>query len=301
MTPTRLSVKKLPSTTALRCFETAARHLSFTKAAQELHMTQSAVSKQVAMLEDSLNSTLFNRMQHGLQLTPTGRLFLQEAQTMLGRLEQSVLNILAHGSEAETLRIFTHPTFCARWLIPALKGFGKAHPNIHLDIHDELGDFCARYNSGMDIGFLCGDGIWPGLSSIKLFDGHFVAVCSPSLQPPPPALPDTAQLGGFILIQSRPRPRLWFEYMQAQGIEWPGSFNGPRFDSFYACIRAAEHGCGIALAPEMLVRRELEEQRLRLAWPYRLESRSAYYMAHPSNLENTPKIRAIVEWIKARI
>lgn len=295
----KLAAKKFPSIASLQCFETSARHLSFTKAAQELHMTQSAVSKQVAQLEHSLNNALFNRLQHRLQLTPTGKLFLRQAQEILSSLEQSVLNILAHGSEAETLRIFTHPTFGARWLIPALKGFGKAHPHIHLDVHDALGDFCAEFNPNMDIGFLHGDGVWPGLTSIKLFDGHFVAVCAPHAAPAP--LDDVANQPNSILIQSRVRPRAWQAYFQAQSQEWAGTFNGPRFDSFYAVIHAAECGCGIGLVPHILVQEELADGRLQLAWPHHEQQHGAYYLVHPTNMETTPKVRTLIEWIQARL
>ncbi|MDO5058698.1 MAG: LysR substrate-binding domain-containing protein [Neisseria sp.] len=292
----KLSARKLPSITALQCFEAAARHLNFTKAAKELHMTQSAVSKQVIQLETLLDSSLFRRVRHSLQLTPTGNLFLRETQAVLEHLEQSVLNILAHGSEAEVVRIFTHPTFGARWLMPALKGFDRRYPHFHLEIHDQLGDFCNEFNSHMDIGFLHGSGVWPGLESIKLFNGHFVAVCAPDIPVPP--LAEIGLSDEPVLIQSRARPRAWHDYFEYAGIEWEGIFSGARVDAFHTAIHAAEAGHGIALVPEVLVKNELAEGRLKTAWPQKLETPGAYYLVYPLNMEETPKIQALVQWIQ---
>lgn len=295
----KIAIRKFPSTSSLQCFEASARHLSFTQAAKELYMTQSAVSKQVALLESVLECEVFVRKKQRLELTPIGQMFFTQAQEILSKMEDSVLNVLAHGSEAATLRVVTHPTFGARWLVPALKGFGEAHPNIHLDIHDELGDFCSRFDGDMDIGFLHGCGTWPGLKSIKLFEGHFVAVCAPSIEPPP--LSDAEKLSECTLIQSRVRPRAWLEYLLSQGIACEGTLSGPRFDSFYAVIHAALSGCGIALVPEMLIQEELETGSLKIAWSYRLQRSGAYYMVHPSNMENTPRIRTMIDWIQSKI
>lgn len=294
----KIPFRKYPSTTSLQCFETTARHLSFTQAAKELHMTQSAVSKQVALLESVLETEVFIRQKQRLLLTPVGQQFLQETREILSKIEDSVLNVLAHGSEAATLHIVTHPTFGSRWLMRKLKGFGAAHPNIHLDIHDELGDFCSRAYSDMDIGFLHGGGTWPGLKSIKLFESDFVAVCAPNVEVPP-LIAICHQ--GCTLIQSRIRTRAWTEYLFSQGISCEDTLKGPRFDSFFAVIHAALAGCGFALVPELLVREELVSGRLKIAWPHRLQSDGAYYMVYSQNMEYTPHVKAMIDWILARV
>jgi DNA-binding transcriptional LysR family regulator len=120
-----MSKRLMPSTTALQCFEAAARHLSFTRAAQELHLTQSAVSKQVAQLEDMLAHPLFQRIRRRLHLTPAGALYLTEVNKILTQIDISSRYILSYGDETEVLRIATQPTFGARWLVPRLKGFGE--------------------------------------------------------------------------------------------------------------------------------------------------------------------------------
>lgn len=136
-----LAFRRYPSTTALQCFETAARHLSFTNAAQEMHMTQSAISKQVAQLEEMLNLSLFYRTPHRISLTPAGKSYYLEVLEILKHIEVATTNLMSHSSNAELLKIVSHPTFCARWLIPALSGFSQEYPLINLDIKELVGPF----------------------------------------------------------------------------------------------------------------------------------------------------------------
>lgn len=289
-----LSLKKYPSTAALQCFESAARHLSFTKAAKELHMTQSAVSKQVAQLESVLNTELFHRSRQRLHLTPAGIMFRQEAESILSKLELSLLNILAHGANTHVLRIACHPTLCARWFIPLVKGFGKKHPNIHLDVSDQI-SVAPENSDTLDIAFLYGDGVWPNMECEKLFDEHCIPVCSPELLNSPPN--NAQELTRHVLIQFRSRPGAWTDYFNYISASSGQTFAGPRFDTYYACIRAAEEGCGIALVPQFLVQRELDRGRLITAWPQSMPTRGAYYMIYPQSLAADPKVLAMREWV----
>ncbi len=292
----KMTARTYPSTTSLRCFEASARFLSFTKAAHVLHMTQSAVSKQVAHLECSLKLQLFERCLQGLKLTPSGEVFFKETQQILGHIEQSVLNLLSHGAEAETLKISVHPTLCARWLIPALKGFGKQHPNIHLEVKEQL---CSSDldSSKADIAFLYGTGIWRDMTSVELFPENCVAVCSPELTQYQ-TLKSLDDFQNYVLIQSQTRPRAWEEYFQMQDNFNEHSLFGPRFDTFYACIHAAMSGCGMALVPQFLVEKELEDGDLIIAWSYEMQSQHSYYMTYPTSMTNTHKVHAMTEWIK---
>lgn len=294
----KMTARTYPSTTSLRCFEASARFLSFTKAAQVLHMTQSAISKQVAHLEDSLKIQLFERSLQGLKLTPAGDLFFKETKHILSQIELSVLNLLSHGSEAETLNISAHPTLCARWLIPMLKGFGKIHPNIHLDIQEQISSSEIE-NSKTDIAFLYGEGVWRDMTSIKLFTEKCVAVCAPSLISKP--FNHLHDFKDHVLIQSQSRPRAWDEYFQSQACLMEQTFLGPRFDTFYACIHAAMTGCGIALVPKLLVEKELNNGDLMVAWSHEMTTQQSYYMTFPTSMANTPKVNTIVEWIKNQL
>ncbi|WP_353166794.1 LysR substrate-binding domain-containing protein [Acinetobacter sp.] len=294
----KMTSRTYPSTMSLRCFEASARYLSFTKAAQVLHMTQSAISKQVAHLEDSLNIQLFERSLQRLQLTPTGKLFLKETQIILNQIELSVLNILAHRNEAETLNLAAHPTLCSRWLIPTLEGFSEINPHINLEFQEQISSFDIDI-SQVDIAFLYGNGVWRDMTSIKLFEETCIAVCSPELIHTP--LDRIEDFQNYVLIQSRARPRAWDEFFQAQDFSHEKSFVGPRLDTFLACVNSAIIKSGIALVPHFFVKKELENGELIQIWPYKILTNRSYYMIYPTSMSQTPKITTMVQWIKNRL
>lgn len=308
-----LTFRKYPSTTALQCFESAARHLSFTKAAQELHLTQSAVSKQVAQLEAMLNMALFYRTAQRISLTPAGKDYYVEVVSILQHLETATTSLMTHSSNKETLKIVAHPTLCARWLIPALRGFNHAHPLIHLDIKEHVGPFFLQDHQ-VDLAFLFGDGVWSGMEAIKLFDERCVAVCRPEyladFQDRDIASQDSeadtkaisaSALSLFkhcVLLQLSSRPSAWYEYFEQQSISFDGTFVGPRLETFYACISAALSGMGVALVPRRLVAPELAEGSLVLACDYTMPSLGAYYLAYPLSLGESYKLKVMLSWIK---
>lgn len=294
-----MSRRLMPSTTALQCFEAAARHLSFTRAAQELHLTQSAVSKQVAQLEDMLAHPLFQRIRRRLHLTPAGALYLAEVNKILTQIDISSRYILSYGDETEVLRIATQPTFGARWLVPRLKGFGDRHPRIHLDIRNELEPF-DLVQAKADIAFFFGQGTWPGATCIELFSEEVVPVCAPSLLAQQ-HFASAEALTEHRLLQCASRPEAWHEWFLGLGLHSQNSYHGPRFDTFYLCIRAAIAGCGIALIPRYLVAEELAEGKLVVAWDHPLASNGRHFMAHAEHAAEVPKVRAFVQWIRERV
>jgi DNA-binding transcriptional LysR family regulator len=241
--------RHMPSLTALQCFEAVARHLSFTRASEELALTQSAVSKQVAQLEEVV--------QH--------------------------------------LRVATLPTFGARWLVPRLKGWRLRHPNIHLDVFNEVEpDELAQGRS--DVSFYFGQSARPGAECVRLFGEEMVPVCAPSVLPAEP-FTDPTQLTDLVLLQNATRPEAWHEWFYSQERHTEHSYHGPRFDSFYMCIRAAQVGCGVALLPRFLVEEELAEGKLVIPWQHSLTSNSAYYLAYAEHAAEVPKVRDFVRWI----
>lgn len=293
-----MSKRLTPSMTALQCFEAAARHLSFTRAAQELHLTQSAVSKQVAQLEDMLRHHLFQRVRRRLQLTPAGSLYLAEVNKILTQIDMSSRYILSYGAETEVLRVATQPTFGARWLIPALKGFGKAYPNIHLEIRNELEPFDLT-QSKADVAFFFGQGTWPGATCLELFEEDVVPVCAPEALRESP-IATARDLANTVLLQCTSRPEAWHEWFLAQGLHSANSYHGPRFDTFYMCIHAAVAGCGVALIPRYLVAEELAEGKLVVPLPHVTPSPGAHFIAYAEHAAEVPKIRHFVDWVVAR-
>ncbi len=289
-----LSFRKYPSTTALQCFETAARHLSFTNAAQEMHMTQSAISKQVAQLEEMLNIALFYRTPQRISLTPAGKTYYLEVLNILKHIEVATTNLMSHSDNAEMLKISSYPTLCSRWLIPALSGFSQAYPLINLDISEQTGPFFSE-DQNVDVAFLYGDGIWGGMEAVKLFDEYCVAVCQPEyLRDKNPC---TSNVDNCILLQLSSRPSAWYEYFKQQDRSIEGTFVGPRFDTFHAGIAAALLGYGIALVPRRLVEPELQSGTLVMAWDYAAKGRGAYYFCYPLSLGPSHKVKVMLEWI----
>lgn len=291
-----MSKRLVPSMAALQCFEAAARHLSFTRAAQELHLTQSAVSKQVAQLEDMLRHHLFLRIRRRLQLTPAGALYLAEVNKILTQVDMSSRYILSYGQQTEVLKVATQPSFGVRWLIPHLKGFGKRYPNIHLDICNEMEPFALLQNTA-DVVFFYGQGTWPGATCIELFGDEVVPVCAPELLHGH-TLTEAGELAERVLLQSTSRPEAWHEWFLEQGLHSANSYHGPRFDTFYMCVGAALSGCGVALVPRYLVEQELAEGKLVIPWPYAMRSSGAYFVAFAEHAAEVPKVRSLVEWIR---
>lgn len=290
-----MSRAHLPTLTAMRCFEASARHLSFTRAADELSLTQSAVSKQVAQLEAVLQHPLFRRVRKRLQVTPEGSLYLTEVRKILAQVEMSTRYMQSYGGQSEVLNVTTLPTFGARWLIPRLNGFRFRHPNVYLNISNRVEPFDLE-KERIDAAFFFGHGTWPQAECIKLLDEEVVPVCAPAVLPPG-GVEEPLALTRLVLMQSATRPEAWHDWFQAQGCYTEHSYHGPRFDTFYMALRAARAGCGVALVPRFLAEEELEAGQLVVAWPFALASRDAYYLAYPEHKGEVAKVRGFIDWI----
>jgi LysR family glycine cleavage system transcriptional activator len=294
-----MSRRHLPSLAGLQCFEAAARHLSFTRAADELRLTQSAVSKQVAQLESILEHPLFRRIRRRLHLTPEGAIYLGEARKILAQLEMSTRYMQSYGGEADVLNVATLPTFGARWLIPRLNGFRFRHPSINLNISNRVEPFDMQQER-VEVAFFFGHGAWPKAECIKLLKEEMVPVCSPQALAGM-KVEEPLALTRLVLLQSATRPEAWHDWFDAQGQYTEHSYHGPRFDTFYMALRAAQAGCGVALVPRFLVDEEIDEGKLVVPWPFSLKSRDAYYMAYPEHMAELYKVRAFIDWIRERI
>lgn len=290
-----LSFKKYPSTTALQCFEAAARNLSFTKAAQELSMTQSAVSKQVSQLEDMINTLLFYRVAQRITLTSAGKQYYVEVLEILKHIETATISLMSNRNNSEVLKITSHPTFCARWLVNALTGFNHKNPLICLEIKEQVGPFFSE-DHDVDIAFLYGSGVWTGMHSIKLFDEYCVAVCTPEYLKIIKSL--EMSIDDVTLLHLISRPSAWHDYFKQQSISIQSNFNGPRFDTFYAIISASLLGYGVALVPQRLVEPEILSGKLVKVWEYVAKGSSSYYMSYPLTLENSYRVKTMLSWIR---
>ncbi|CAB3870707.1 LysR substrate-binding domain-containing protein [Achromobacter mucicolens] len=286
----------MPSMMALQCFEAVARHMSVTRAAEELHMTQSAISKQIAQLEALLRNPLFLRVRRRLQLTPAGALYQSEVRTILNQVDMSSRYILTYGSETQVLTIGTQPTFGSRWLIPRLQRFMAAHPDIQVKVRSETRPFDLM-QAKIDISFFFGHGTLPGAQCLELFEADVVPVCAPGFLRGG-RIASLDDLSQQTLIQCASRPEAWHDYFSHQQYQSDSSYHGPRFDTFYMCVRAAEGGCGIALTPRLLAEEELQAGKLVIPWGYVQPSDGAYFVAYSEHSAEVPKIKQFVAWVR---
>lgn len=291
--------RQLPSIQALVCFESAAKHASFTKAAQELSLTQGAVSRQVASLEEMLGVSLFKRDRHGMQLTQTGERYFKSISNRLNGLERDTLDIMVGNGLENNVTIAAVPTFASKWLVPRLAEFSKLFPNTHIHIETRTRAFMFN-DSGMDAAIYAGTpeqvSQWAGTEATKLFDEVVVPVCSPSLlKRNRPLTP--VQISQMPLLQQSTRPEAWRQWFNTQGLDPSQSMAGPRYEQFSMQVAAAQSGLGVSLMPTVLVTDELEEGKLVVACDKPLSGLRAYYFIQPQAALHMASTAHFKEWL----
>jgi len=289
----------MPSMTALQCFEAVARHLSVTRASDELHLTQSAVSKQIAQLESMLSRELFRRIRKRLHLTPAGALYLSEIRKILTQVETSSRFILSYGGDTEVLSVAAPPSFCSRWLIPGLKGFGARHPSIHLDIRMEQHATDVP-DQRADVSFFHGESMRPRAEGCALFGEDMIAVCAPDYLETGDDDVVNALAAHHILLHVSGRPEAWRHWFASQGVQASRSYHGPRLETFDMAICAARSGCGIAVVPRFMARLELDSGQLIQVSSHSYPGSGQYFVAYAEHMGDTPKIRALVDWVREK-
>lgn len=306
--------RAIPSTQALACFESAARHESYTKAAQELALTQSAVSRQIIALEEFVGLPLFKRTRHGVLLTEAGRQYAQQVARWLQGLERDTLDLMAHQGEGGTINLAAVPTFATRWLLPRLPQLMKAHPDIRVHIDVQTRPFLFA-DTGFDAALYAGTpeqvAHWPGVQAQWLMDEETLPVCSPQLlataqerdlgrawQPVSPAV-----IAGMPLLQQSTRPYGWQQWFDAMEVSAPRALDGARLELFSMLAVAASQGLGVALIPPMLIEQELARGDLVIACDRPLRGNRAYYLVTPALAEGAPQapaLRVFSQWLLQR-
>lgn len=286
---------RIPSMSALTTFEAAARHMSFTKAAAELHLTQSAVSRQIRALEDSLGVTLFERVRQRLVLTEIGRSYAEEVRLALARMQEATLNVLAHQGQSGILRFATQPAFGMKWLIPRLGDFSAAHPEILVQLVTRSRTPFDFDVEPLDAAIHHGAADWGGVALDRLGDGSERVVCAPGLARR--RLRRPADLAGSVLLQNTRRPDAWQRWLDATGAGHVNAWAGPRYEHYYMIGQAAVAGLGFALLPTLLVADDLAAGRLVEPFRVRYDSGEAYYLAYPESRRNDRRLAVFRDWI----
>src|ERR1700712_46617 len=218
--------RKIPSTAALVSFEAAARHESFTKAAEELSLTQSAICRQVGSLEEFLNVELFRRSRRGVKLTEAGLSYSRRVAMQLDAVERDTLSVMGHQG-ANVIELAVVPTFGTQWLLPRLKDFQLRHPDVTINLTNRTRPFLFA-DTDFDAAIYFGDADWSGTQSHRLMSENPMPVCSPALRGKHDVLSPGA-LAEMPLLQQTTRPYAWRQWFSSMGINVARDMTGPRY------------------------------------------------------------------------
>lgn len=288
-----------PSLSALRVFEVAARHLSFTLAARELHVTQGAVSHQIRSLEAELGYPLFTRLPRQVLLTEEGQLLSRAVGEALGTIEQALARNRRRQGRG-WITVSASPSFAMRWLVPRLDDFRSVHPDLDVriaatdrlvDPRREAVDLCIRY----------GEGSYPGLRVAPLSTDEVFPVCSPRLD----NLERAEDLQNHRLLHdemflAHPKRPGWEQWASLAKIDLSG-IPAARFSHASMAIEAAIAGQGVALGRSCLVDRDLAEGRLKCPFGPRFVSPFSYWMITPSGGPPLPRVQALMAWLESAL
>lgn len=286
--------RKIPSTTALISFEAAARHESFTRAAEELSLTQGAICRQIASLEDFLGVELFRRSRRGVKLTEAGLSYSRRVATQLDAVERDTLSVMGQQG-ANVIELAVVPTFGTQWLLPRLKDFQHKHPEVTVNLTNRTRPFLFA-DTQFDAAIYFGDADWPGTESHRLMGENPMPVCSPALLGNQTLLSADA-IAELPLLQQTTRPYAWRQWFNSQLLNIPRDMTGPRYELFSMLAQAAMHDMGIALIPPFLIQRELAEKRLVVANYQAFSSIKAYYLMIPERKVESASLKAFRDWL----
>ncbi|WP_108652079.1 transcriptional regulator GcvA [Dongshaea marina] len=286
--------RRLPPLNALKAFEAASRHLSFTRAAQELFVTQAAISHQIKGLEEYLGIKLFRRKNRSLLLTEEGQAYFLDIKDIFTMISEATEKLLARSAKG-ALTVSLQPSFAIQWLVPRLADFSERHPDIDVRIKAVDMDEGAL-DDDVDIAIYYGRGHWPGLRADKLYTEYLIPVCSPRLLTGPKPLREPIDLANHTLLHDTSR-RDWKAWFRQVGISAPNVNQGPIFSHSTMVIQAAIHGQGVALGHSVLAQPELESGRLICPFNQALMSKNAYYLVCEESQADLGKIVAFREWM----
>jgi len=286
---------RLPSLNALRAFEAAARHCSFTEASRELCVGQGAISRHVAKLEKTLGVPLFRREHRGVSLTPTGETYFQTLHQAFQIIHEGT-SVLREERDSEVVRIKSPPTFASRWLMPRLGAFSARRPNIEIRIstsHDLI-DF---EREEFDLAIAYGDGEWPKLDASSLVRESLIMVCRPRLADGRAAPQRLEEIRRYVLLHSLKRPGEWRRWLDAVGLTEVPDVGGLRFGSSVLAYQAAIDGLGLVIAQPEFVADELADGRMVAPFDYRLTSDNGYFLTRPANQRLPTAAATFRDWL----
>jgi len=308
---------RFPPLTTFRTFEAAARHLSFKKAAEELHVTPAAVSQQIKTLETYLGAPLFQRRPNALQLTEDGLAMFPKIRDGLDCFAAAVES--TRHNKGLALNVTAPPSFATRWLVPRLSRFSGAHPEVAIRISSNpdnidgpqtvfgaTTELIDPRNDTSEVAIRFGTGLYPGYRVEKILTPDYVLVCSPQLQSGDPPLRTPADLHGHVLIHDESiravekRPS-WHEWLKLAGVSGIDTERGPRFSNTILTLEAVLEGQGVALVLKPQVDADVAAGRLAIPFAISLPSAYAYFLVMPEAVAGQPVVLAFQQWLGAEI
>lgn len=290
-----LSRASIPDLAILQAFEAAARHGNFTKAASELNLTQSAISRQIRALEEQLGVVLFERVRKRVHLSVTGRQILPDVQRLLTQLEDLSIKARAAGEGSGTLTIASLPTFGNRWLMPRLPHFLKAHPGLMVNVVSRYAPFDLHGDS-VDLAIHYGQPVWANAVCTYLCGEIILPVIAPSLLETT-KITRPVHLLDLPLLHLETRSKQWAEWLQCYGVVPEPALQGSRFDQFSMIIEATLCKMGVALLPTYLIENELATGRLKIALDLPLATENSYYVVLPEDGRVNPLAKVFQNWL----
>jgi LysR family glycine cleavage system transcriptional activator len=288
-------MRRLPPLNAIKAFEATARHLSFTKAAKELCVTQGAVSRHVAALEGELGAKLFARHHRTIELTPKGEIYFRALRDAFDRIQDATEHV-AGASDTPTLRLKLPPTFAIRWIVPRLARLHAIDRSFDVQIttsHSPV-DFDREE---IDVAIHSGNEPQPGTISTRLFGEVLTPVCSPALLRQGRALTNPGDLKRYTLLCSLHRPHDWPTWIAAAGVTGVDGNSGLKFENSSLAYQAAIDKLGVAMAQTMLVADDLASGRLVAPFKLQVPASGAYFLVYPARSRNLEKVRRFEKWI----
>jgi LysR family glycine cleavage system transcriptional activator len=286
--------RRLPPLASLRPFEAAARLESFSRAAEELHLTHGAVSHQVRALEEHLGTTLFARHGKRVTLTPAGRSFAERLRASLDEIARAADAVRTRN--ANRLSISVLPSFASRWLMPRLIRFMERHPAIEVNVNasTNLVDFAAE---DVDLAIRFGAGPWPQYFCERFLDDEYFPVTSPKLARALRLKSPGDLLKPDVRIMREDRD-YWGAWFQAAGVPFEDRIRGPLFNDSTYSLQAAARGEGVALARRSIVIEDLERGDLKRLFTLAVPSAERYWFVCPKESADAPNVKAFRDWMK---
>ncbi|EEF81072.1 LysR substrate-binding domain-containing protein [Methylophaga thiooxydans] len=283
-----------PSTSLLLAFEAAARYQSYRQAADELSVTQSAISKQIHSLETHLNLKLFEKVGRNVELTDAGKRYYSDIKQALGIIRNATLQALTYHSKSNVLNLAVLPTFGSKWLLPKLHDFYRAHPEYTIHILSRIGDIDFD-QTDIDAAVTVGTGDWRNICAQPLLEEQLVAIASPSITET--GAPNPAWLTQQSLLSVNNNMAAWNQWFESHQQNINSKKSAPSFDVTAHLIQAVRAGLGVGLVPINLIEDELQRGEL-IVIGDAIPSQRSYYLIYPERNMALPALSAFSEWLE---